>query len=99
MRYNDQATTLVTEAFAELGPTKNPIDSSDEEPPEGEPPPPDDELPQDLIDVMNELKRLFPDNCRFANYRIDIKTISADTGILHIAPVPVCIIEKNWREF
>jgi hypothetical protein len=48
---------------------------------------------------MNKLKTLFPRNCKFANYRIDIKTIAADTGVYLIAPVPICIIEKNWKEY
>ena len=51
------------------------------------------------ISVMNSLKKLFPLNCRFGNYRIDIKAISGDTGIIFIAPVPICIVEKNWKEF
>jgi hypothetical protein len=48
---------------------------------------------------MNTLKSLYPTNCKFTNYRIDIKTIAADTGLVCIAPVPICIVEKNWREF
>ena len=58
-----------------------------------------DQLDQHLIDVMNTLKTMFPKNCKFANYRIDVKTIAADTGIHFIAPVPICIVEKNWKEF
>lgn len=50
-------------------------------------------------DVMKALKDLQPSNCRFANYRIDIKTIRSDTGIELIAPVPICMVQKNWREF
>jgi len=48
---------------------------------------------------MEELKTLFPNECRFANYRIDIKTIASDTGVVFIAPVPVCLMERNWKEF
>jgi len=56
-------------------------------------------LPPALSNVMNTLKQLFPRNCRFGNYRIDIKAISGDTGVIFIAPVPICIVEKNWKEF
>lgn len=52
-----------------------------------------------LEKVMQELQKLFPSNCKFANYRHDVKTLASDTGIIHIAPVPICIIEKNWKEF
>ena len=87
---NTEISSLATEAYIERGQTKNPAE-------EGQPT--SDALDANLERVMNELKRLFPQNCKFANYRLDIKTISATTGVVHIAPVPVCIIEKNWREF
>lgn len=51
------------------------------------------------IEVMNSLKGLFPLNCKFANYRIDIKTVAADLRLQRIAPIPICIIEKNWKEY
>jgi hypothetical protein len=51
------------------------------------------------IDIMDNLKKLFPENCRFANYRVDIKTIAADTRVERIAPIPICLIEKNWKEY
>ena len=31
--------------------------------------------------------------------RLDIKAIAGDTGTVFIAPVPVCIVPKNWKEF
>ena len=77
---------FVTNPYAEQSQTRNP-ETTDPSPP----------LPPDLQDVMEALKSLFPTNCTFANYHIAIKTISADTGVIFIAPVPVCIIEKNWR--
>jgi len=85
-----EISSLATEAFIERGQTKNPAQDGQSS---------SDALTAKLQQVMDELKRLFPENCKFANYRLDIKTISANTGVVHIAPVPVCIIEKNWREF
>jgi hypothetical protein len=58
-----------------------------------------DELTPDLAEVMESLKDLFPPQCKFANYRVDVKTIAADTSLQFIAPVPVCIIEHNWKEY
>ena len=53
-------------------------------------------------DTMNQLRTslmsLFPANCKFGNQTIDIKTVSSKTALFCIAPVPVCTIEKNWRE-
>jgi len=58
-----------------------------------------DTLDTRLNNIMNTLKGLFPKNCQFANYRIDVKTIAADTRLQFIAPVPICIVEKNWKEY
>ena len=83
--------TFVTNPYTEQGQTKNPA-----APGGGTTA---DDLDERLTNVMESLKQLFPANCKFANYRVDIKTINADTGVVFIAPVPVCIVEKNWREF
>lgn len=49
--------------------------------------------------VMESLKSLFPKNCKFGNHRVDIKTVTDEGGVERIAPIPICIIEKNWKEF
>lgn len=59
----------------------------------------DPALGQHLEAVEEELKTLFPEGCEFGNYRIDVKTMTAETGVVFVAPIPVCIIEKNWKEF
>ena len=82
---------FVTEPYVEQSATKNP-----ERPGGGDTA---DDLDADQLAIMEELKTLFPSNCKFANYRLDIKTLSSDTGIHLIAPVPICIVEKNWKEF
>lgn len=92
MRYKEVA-NFVTNPFTEVGQNKNATTSGDDTGTDT------DTLNADEIAVMEALKELFPDNCRFANYRIDIKTIAADTSLQRIAPVPVCIIEKNFKEF
>lgn len=90
-----QVSTFVTNPYTEQGQTKN-LDTSGHDA--------DDFGVQNsderarLTGVMNSLKSLFPSNCKFSNYRIDIKTLSADTGVVFIAPVPICIMEKNWKD-
>lgn len=82
--------TFVTNPFTEPGSNPNDGDTTEDN---------SDNLSQTEINVMHSLMSLFPENCKFANYRIDIKTIAADTRIERIAPVPICIVEKNWKEF
>ncbi len=54
---------------------------------------------EDLTQINSDLKKLNPPGCRFGNYTIDIKTIRSDTGIVFIAPVPICIEGHNWKEY
>jgi hypothetical protein len=83
--------TFTPPVFGELGQNKNPTPGAGSTN--------IDTLNVDQTALMEKLKALFPRNCRFANYRIDLKTIAADTGVYLIAPVPICIIEKNWKEY
>lgn len=82
---------FVTEPFTEQGLSKNPSDPNDTTPNA-------DELTPDEEEVMRSLQDLFPENCKFNNARIDIKLFAADTRLQRIASVPVCTIEKNWKE-
>ena len=50
--------------------------------------------------LLEKLQSLFPDNCKFGNHRIDVNVIQSETvSIKRVATVPICIIEKNWKEF
>ena len=82
---------LVTEPFTEVGAIKNQVDGSGE--------PTADDVTEDLQRITEALKGMFPEDCRFANYTINIKALRSDTGIEFIAPVPVCIVQRNWKEF
>lgn len=82
---------FVTEPFTEQGLSKNPTDPNDTSPNA-------DELTPDEEEVMRSLQDLFPENCKFNNARIDIKLFAADTRLQRVASVPVCTIEKNWKE-
>ena len=87
--------TFVTNPYTEQGQTRNPEDTGHDADDFG---PVGSDEAQRLLGVMESLKTLFPSNCKFSNYRIDIKTISADTGVVFIAPVPICMVEKNWKD-
>lgn len=81
---------LVTEPFTEVGQIKNAVSGNGD--------PTADDLTDNLRDVMESLKRAFPDSCRFANFTINVKALRSDTGVEFIAPVPVCITQRNWKE-
>lgn len=81
---------FVTDPFTERSATKNPPSTGG---------PHSDELTDELRAVMETLEGLFPDDCQFGNFTMNMKTIRSDTGVVFIAPVPICIIEKNWKEF
>ncbi len=58
------------------------------------------ELTEAERELMEKLQSLFPDNCKFGNHRIDVNVIQSETvSIERVATVPICIIEKNWKEF
>ena len=82
---------FLSSPFVETGQTKNPGGDS-----EG---PTADDIPDDLVSVMNEIRKLFPDDCKFANYTINIKAVRDDTGIQFLAAIPICAVETNWRDF
>lgn len=86
---------LVSQPYTEHASSLNPPSAGDP----GDPPPDFGKPTAFDLEVMETLKSLFPSKCRFANYRIDVKTIAADTSIERIAAIPVCLIEKNWKEF
>jgi len=82
---------LVTEPFTEVGQIKSSVNGNGS----GQTA---DDLSDNLREVMESLKQAYPDSCRFANFTINIKSLRSDTGVEFIAPVPVCITQRNWRE-
>ena len=86
---------FVTNPFAEQALTRNEVSNRDGDR-DGVT---DTQLTQAQADIMGSLRSLFPKNCKFSNQRIDIKTITDETEIELIAPIPVCVMEKNWKEF
>ena len=58
-----------------------------------------DYITESLALIRDELKTLQSTRCRYANYTQNIKTIRSDTGLVFIAPVPLCIDPSSWKEF
>lgn len=78
---------FTTQPFAESSGTQNPGEPAEES------------CMEDLSAVNHELRKLQPETCRFASHTIDIRTIRSDTGIVCIAPVPICVEGHNWKEY
>ncbi len=83
---------LVSSPFTEQAQTKNPAPEAGTDV--------IDTLDNRLRFIRDRLKENFPANCSFPpGYRIDVKTRNSGTGIDFIAPVPICVVEKNFRDF
>ncbi len=80
--------TLVSEPFIEQGSTPNPEDPEAPDPCAGT---------EEVAELLKN--EIFPAACRYGNYRFNLSTVRADTGVECLAQIPVCIIEKNWKEF
>jgi Tfp pilus tip-associated adhesin PilY1 len=88
MRYDLVTNSFVTEPYVEQGQTRNYTSDSS------------DPLDARLRGVMEAIRDLLPEDCRYnESYRFDIKTVRSDTGVVKIAPMPVCIRETNWKQY
>ncbi|MGD2115186.1 MAG: PilC/PilY family type IV pilus protein, partial [Acidobacteriota bacterium] len=94
-RFAEVEGQFVTSPFTEQALTDNPIGSGGDGDEDPTPADPLDEAEQRL---MEKLIELFPEECKFGNHRIDVKVIADNTEIQRIAAVPICIVEKNWKE-
>ncbi|MEO8275940.1 MAG: hypothetical protein ABI639_06940 [Thermoanaerobaculia bacterium] len=86
-----EVSDFTTPPFVEQSATKNPED--------GNGGPSADDVSPSLKLISEELKQLQSTRCRYANYTLNIKTIRSNTGVIFIAPVPVCIDPTSWKEF
>ncbi len=57
-----------------------------------------EELDASQEEILKELKKLFPKGCKFANYWISVSGLRSDTGYERYATVPVCVVQRNWKE-
>jgi Tfp pilus tip-associated adhesin PilY1 len=53
----------------------------------------------DLEAIRKELEEHFPPGCRFPNLTLSLRAALPGGGTRLLAPIPVCVREKNWREF
>jgi hypothetical protein len=95
VRYNFSASNTLGGKVIASPPPRVPITG----PNAGILPPNTDTITVNLAKIENQIKALLPANCRFTDYTINIKASRSDTGVDFIAPVPVCIIQQNWKEF
>lgn len=87
---------FVTNPFTEQAVNLTAASGSGTPDPTQPPPPP---FTDSELKLMEKLKANFPEDCKFGNHRIDVKVISSDqVKVERIAPVPICIIESNWKE-
>jgi hypothetical protein len=85
---------FTTQPFVEQSATKNPASGDDFRQTS------DQLCTQDALAIMREeLKKLFPSDCKFNNMTLDVKTIRSDTGMVCIAPVPECVATRHWKEY
>jgi hypothetical protein len=49
--------------------------------------------------IALQLQKLFPASCRFSNYTINVNVGLSNTQMQCAAPIPVCIIEQDWKEY
>ncbi len=90
-----QVSDFVTQPFVEsAGAAKGkPTDPS--QPPEDQTACSDDELQA----LRNSLMADMPAECDFAQYSLNVMTLQSENGVQCIVPVPVCVIDRNWKEF
>jgi hypothetical protein len=62
-------------------------------------PPPEPPMPPGFPDIMKKIMALMPSNCRFTNKRVTVSITDTFNTTHPAAAIPVCIIEKNWKEF
>jgi hypothetical protein len=61
-------------------------------------PGPAEPLPAHLQGILERLAKLQPAGCRFASYRVDLKVAAASAPETLVAPIPVCILQRGWKE-
>jgi Tfp pilus tip-associated adhesin PilY1 len=52
----------------------------------------------ELQGIRDTLRDLFPADCRFGSFVLDVSATSANRELLALAQIPVCIARRNWTE-
>ncbi len=89
-----QVADFVTNPFVESS------GAADEEPPNPSDPPPGDECSDaELQAIRQSLMSKMPQECKFAQYSLNVMTLQSQSGVECIVPIPVCVVQRNWKEF
>lgn len=81
---------FVTNPYVEQGATKNP--------PAGGGVRDTEDLDAMQQEILSELKKRAPKECKFANYWFSVSGIRSDTGYERYATIPICVVQRNWKE-
>jgi Tfp pilus tip-associated adhesin PilY1 len=88
---------FVTSPYVEQGATKNPSGGSGSG---GGTEPRNSEQLDDLQRaILQALKERAPEECKFGNYWFSVSAIRSDVGHERYATIPICIVERNWKEY
>ncbi len=60
---------------------------------------PDPFATNEIQAIRQSLQSLFPPSCKFGGFSVRLASNVSNTAYFAIADVPVCIVEKNWKEF
>jgi hypothetical protein len=52
-----------------------------------------------IDDLRASLRDLFPPDCRFGAFSLNVSTSSSGRELLPLARIPVCVARRNWTEF
>jgi Tfp pilus tip-associated adhesin PilY1 len=81
---------FVTSPYAEINATKN------EPPTSGHHSESDDKVDQEII---NTIKKMMPRDCKYGNFWFSVSGIRSDTGYERYASIPVCFVERDFKEY
>ncbi len=90
-RWHDVGEALVTPPYADRSTPKSGNSETPTEPAECNTP--------EREAAIQALKDTFPRGTKFANYTVNVNFIRSDTELVCAIPIPVGIVEKNWKEF
>ena len=51
-----------------------------------------------LRTIRQSLMSLFPADCRFGNFSLNVSTSLSSSQVMPIAQIPVCVARENWTE-
>jgi enamine deaminase RidA (YjgF/YER057c/UK114 family) len=80
---------FVTNPYVEINATKNSPSSGNTD---------SEDLDQSQKDMLAALKAKQPKECKFGNFWYSISGIRSDTGYERYATLPLCFVQRDWRE-